>query len=84
MIIEFIYIETNGWQLHCIVFVDYESRLKVKSIVGSVTDINTVRKACKGVNCVFHLASLVDVRLFPDIKTLYEVNVKGMIKYKPM
>lgn len=51
----------------------------MKSFVGSVTDLHLVTRACRGVDCVFHMASLVDTRLFPNDDAMHEINVKGMI-----
>ncbi|XP_045172024.2 3 beta-hydroxysteroid dehydrogenase/Delta 5--_4-isomerase type 3-like [Mercenaria mercenaria] len=56
---------------------DYESTKPVKQFVGSILDSELVQEACTGVSCVIHLASLIDVSLFPDEKKCYQVNVEG-------
>nr|WGV39910.1 HSD3B [Sinohyriopsis cumingii] len=56
---------------------DHEDNKPVISIVGSVSDVITVETACKGVDSVVHVAGLVDFSLFPDMKKLESVNVKG-------
>ena len=45
--------------------------------LGSITDTQLLRQACKGVNCVMHIAGVIDVSLFPDIDKLTRVNVIG-------
>ncbi|XP_052081884.1 3 beta-hydroxysteroid dehydrogenase/Delta 5--_4-isomerase type 1-like [Mytilus californianus] len=56
---------------------DFEDRKPVTSITGSLTDPDVVRKACKNVKCVFHIAALVEYKLFPDITALNEINIQG-------
>ena len=58
-------------------FTDYASTKLVKQFIGSITDRDLVRRACKDVSAVFHIASLIDVSLFPNKEKLEEVNVKG-------
>lgn len=58
--------------------VDFEDRKPVTSIIGNLTDPDVVRKACKNVKCVFHIAALVEYKLFPDITALNEINIQGM------
>lgn len=57
---------------------DYPERVQVKGYVGSVTDETKVSDACKGANCVMHLASSLDNSLFPDKAKLHSVNVGGI------
>ncbi|XP_060607164.1 3 beta-hydroxysteroid dehydrogenase/Delta 5--_4-isomerase type 1-like isoform X1 [Ruditapes philippinarum] len=56
---------------------DYVERKPVKQYVGSVTDKDLVMRACKGVDCVMHVASIVDTSLIPDEEKSYRINVKG-------
>ncbi|XP_046569762.1 3 beta-hydroxysteroid dehydrogenase/Delta 5--_4-isomerase type 4-like [Haliotis rubra] len=49
----------------------------VISTVGSITDLNTVLDACKGVNSVVHIAGLVSFGTFPDVNGMEEINVNG-------
>jgi nucleoside-diphosphate-sugar epimerase len=37
-------------------------------------------EACKGVDCVIHLASLIDITLFADFERSYKINVEGIKK----
>ncbi|CAC5395922.1 unnamed protein product [Mytilus coruscus] len=56
---------------------DFEDKKPVTFITGSLTDPDDVRKACKNVKCVFHIAALVEYKLFPDITALNEINIQG-------
>ncbi|XP_045173791.2 3 beta-hydroxysteroid dehydrogenase/Delta 5--_4-isomerase type 4-like isoform X2 [Mercenaria mercenaria] len=56
---------------------DYAERLPVQQYVGSVTDKDLVQRACKGVDCVMHVASIVDTSLIPDEDLSYKINVAG-------
>lgn len=49
----------------------------VKGYVGSVTDLDLVQRACRGVDCVMHVASIVDTTLIPDEQLSYNINVIG-------
>ena len=56
---------------------DYEAPKPVKQYIGSVTDEELVRRACDGVSSVFHIASIIDVSMFPNIERMSHVNVTG-------
>lgn len=56
---------------------DYEAKKPVKSYIGSVTDADLVHRACQGVDCVMHVASIVDTTLIPDTQLSYQINVEG-------
>ena len=60
---------------------DYEAPKTVKQYVGSITDEELVRRACDGVSSVFHIASIVDVSMFPNIERMNHVNVTGKSKW---
>eukprot|EP00730_Choanoeca_flexa_P000159 TRINITY_DN10071_c0_g1_i6.p1 TRINITY_DN10071_c0_g1~~TRINITY_DN10071_c0_g1_i6.p1 ORF type:complete len:229 (+),score=28.62 TRINITY_DN10071_c0_g1_i6:76-762(+) len=49
---------------------------KVKAIVGSITDYDTVQEAVSGASAVFHCAAMVDWGQRPQT-LLHEVNVVG-------
>ena len=51
--------------------------MPVRQYCGSITDVELVREACKGVSTVFHIASVIDPFLFPDDKKMEHVNVRG-------
>lgn len=61
----------------CMSVSDFEISKPMKTFVGSITDQSVVNEACDGVDVVLHIASLIDWRLFPNQKTLHEVNVTG-------
>lgn len=56
---------------------DYEERLSVKSCLGDVRRLEDLQKAVVGVHSVIHAAAAIDVRMFPDMKLLEDVNVLG-------
>lgn len=56
---------------------NHSTKKPMKEICGSLTNLQTVREACKGVDCVIHCGALIDISLFPNEKALEEVNVKG-------
>ncbi|XP_045173605.2 3 beta-hydroxysteroid dehydrogenase/Delta 5--_4-isomerase type 4-like [Mercenaria mercenaria] len=56
---------------------DYAERIPVQQYVGSVTDSDLVHRACMGVDCVMHLAGIVDISLIPDVDRTYKINVEG-------
>lgn len=56
---------------------DFAESKPVKSYTGNITDIDVVSAACKGVDAVLHLASVIDSTMFPNKNLLEEVNVKG-------
>ncbi|KAL4228317.1 hypothetical protein ACF0H5_013748 [Mactra antiquata] len=58
---------------------DYETRNPVKDFVGSINDVDLVDKACRNVNCVMHVASIVDNTLIPDMALSYRINVEGTV-----
>lgn len=56
-------------------------RDKVKFVEGSITDIDTVRECCQGVDCVFHQAALPSVpRSVADPLTSDEHNIGGTLR----
>lgn len=56
---------------------DYTAKLPVKSYTGDIRVAQDLHEAMVGVNCVFHAAGMIDVRMFPDMKMLQDVNVNG-------
>jgi nucleoside-diphosphate-sugar epimerase len=57
----------------------------VKIFTGSITDSDLVSEACKGVNAVLHIASVIDTTMFTNDKLLKDVNIKGIsLKYVEM
>ncbi|XP_071178127.1 3 beta-hydroxysteroid dehydrogenase type 7-like isoform X1 [Mytilus edulis] len=73
----------NIKEIRILDFVPFERKLEyncdntITSIIGDIQDVELVTRACKGVDAVFHLASKIDVSLLPDVKSMYDVNVKG-------
>ena len=59
----------------------HTERVRVRSIVGSVSDQTALEDALEGVDVVFHSASVVDVNPFPDYKRMEETNVNGAYTY---
>ena len=62
-------------------FSGHEEKLSVTSFTGSVSDYSTVLEACRDVDSVLHIASIIDVTLFPNEKLSHKVNVKGSQKH---
>ena len=60
-------------------YLDYVATKPVKQYLGSITDAHLVREACLGVNCVMHIAGLIDVSMFPDMDKLEAINVAGTV-----
>lgn len=56
---------------------DYKPKIPIECITGSITDPEVVRKAVQRVDCVIHLAAVISVSTFPNVKAMQEVNVKG-------
>ncbi|XP_045173780.2 3 beta-hydroxysteroid dehydrogenase/Delta 5--_4-isomerase type 1-like [Mercenaria mercenaria] len=56
---------------------DHVERIPVQQYVGSVTDSGLVHRACVGVTCVMHLASIVDMSLLPKVHLSRQINVEG-------
>ncbi|OWF46557.1 3 beta-hydroxysteroid dehydrogenase/Delta 5--_4-isomerase-like [Mizuhopecten yessoensis] len=56
---------------------NYKERKPVAAFVGDVTDESVLENATSGVDCVVHVASVVDVRMFADDANLHKVNVTG-------
>ena len=61
-----------------ILFLDYKASKPVTQFLGSINDDDVLRQACAGVHCVMHIASLIDVSMFPNMDNLERVNVKGV------
>ncbi len=60
-------------------FADFQD--KVRFVEGSITDIDTVRECCRGVDCVFHQAALPSVpRSVADPLTSDEHNIGGTLR----
>jgi len=54
---------------------------KLRFVEGSITDIDTVRSCCRGVDCVFHQAALPSVpRSVADPLTSDETNIGGTLR----
>ena len=52
---------------------------------GSITDSDVVSEACKGVDAVLHIASVIDQTMFANDKLMKDVNIKGTsLKYVDM
>lgn len=60
-------------------FVEFEAKQSILSYTGSITDQALVQQACRGVDIVLHIASMIDWSLFPNRKILHEVNILGKI-----
>ncbi|XP_060586548.1 3 beta-hydroxysteroid dehydrogenase/Delta 5--_4-isomerase-like [Ruditapes philippinarum] len=56
---------------------EYEAKKPMRQYVGSILDLEFMTEACKGVDCVIHLASLIDITLFADFERSYKINVEG-------
>ncbi|XP_033748076.1 3 beta-hydroxysteroid dehydrogenase/Delta 5--_4-isomerase type 4-like [Pecten maximus] len=56
---------------------DYKPTRPVKVYEGNLLDEEEVRRACKGVEAVLHIASYIDTKLFPNTAKLDQVNVTG-------
>ena len=57
---------------------EYEERIPLTSMVGSVTDYRVVEEACQKVTSVFHVAGLISFGTAPDIDAMFEINVMGI------
>ncbi|KAJ9583898.1 hypothetical protein L9F63_021755, partial [Diploptera punctata] len=55
----------------------YKERVSVKSYVGDIVDIASVKSAFSGVDCVIHCAALVSYQFPPDYEALNTANVTG-------
>lgn len=60
-------------------FVEFEAKQSILSYTGSITDSALVQQACRGVDIVLHIASVIDWSLFPNREILHEVNILGKI-----
>lgn len=73
----------NIKEIRVLDIVKYEQKLEfsatkpVKIFIGSITDRDAVSEACRGVDIVLHIASLIDWSLFPNHEALHNINVKG-------
>lgn len=47
------------------------------SIKGDIRKVEEIRSALVGVTSVIHCAGVVDVRLFPNIQLMQDINVTG-------
>ncbi|XP_060688773.1 hydroxy-delta-5-steroid dehydrogenase, 3 beta- and steroid delta-isomerase 1 [Hemiscyllium ocellatum] len=52
-------------------------RIKVTAFIGDVRDKELLQKACEGVTCVIHTASVIDIWGYISNEELEAVNVKG-------
>ena len=57
---------------------EYEEKIPLTSMVGSVTDYRVVEEACQKVTSVFHVAGLISFGTAPDIDAMFEINVMGI------
>jgi dihydroflavonol-4-reductase len=57
-------------------YLDQVSHLKYERVTGDLTDPESLRKACEGVDAVFHLAALYSMWV-RDIGPLIRTNVEG-------
>ncbi|CAC5378351.1 HSD3B [Mytilus coruscus] len=73
----------NVKEIRVLDVVDYKQKLEfeikkpMKTFTGSITDNDLVERACRGVDIVLHVASIIDYNQFPNQTILHEVNVKG-------
>jgi nucleoside-diphosphate-sugar epimerase len=59
---------------------DFLGREKAEFVRGSVTDLSLLKKLCKGVNYIFHLAAIASVpRSIDNPQLSHEVNVGGTL-----
>ncbi|XP_045172934.2 3 beta-hydroxysteroid dehydrogenase/Delta 5--_4-isomerase type 1-like [Mercenaria mercenaria] len=56
---------------------EFRAKKPVRHFVGSIIDLDLMKEACRGVDCVFHLASIIDISLFADMERSYQINVEG-------
>ena len=52
-------------------------KTKVEFLVGDIRDSPVIKRAVQAVDCVFHTAGVIDVSMFPDDASMWDVNVKG-------
>ncbi|XP_048397274.1 hydroxy-delta-5-steroid dehydrogenase, 3 beta- and steroid delta-isomerase 1 isoform X2 [Stegostoma tigrinum] len=52
-------------------------RIEVTDFIGDVRDKEVVQKACQGVTCVIHTASVIDIWGYISNEELEAINVKG-------
>lgn len=60
---------------------EYEDKVPLNSIVGSVTDCGMLEKACRKVSSVFHVAGLISFGTAPDIDAMFQINVNGKLQF---
>lgn len=51
---------------------------KVQSFIGDITDVAALEVAMAGINTVFHVASIIDIKPVPSLK-LQHVNISGTL-----
>ncbi|KAL4224094.1 hypothetical protein ACF0H5_017548 [Mactra antiquata] len=56
---------------------DYDCKKPVEKFIGDILDEDLVIKACTNVDCVIHLASIIDISLFADYQRSYRINILG-------
>lgn len=56
---------------------DFPESKPVRTFTGSILDKALIEEACTGVDCVMHLASIIDVSLFANLAKCQAVNVEG-------
>ena len=61
----------------CFAMSGHAERVPVKSIAGDLTRLSDLEEAFRGVDVVFHAASVIDLRAFPDYRRLEMVNISG-------
>lgn len=70
----------KGYDVTAFVFknenIDYLKDLNIKFKYGDVRDINSLEKAFKGIDTVFHLAGIIEIGNGKK-KLIYDVNVEG-------
>ncbi len=58
---------------------DYEEVIPVKSIVGDIRKLAEVSRALQGADCVLHIAAIISIGTFPDVKAMQAINVDGKV-----
>lgn len=61
----------------CYTITGSENKKPVRQFIGEITDASLVERACKGAQCIMHVASIVDTTMFPNYDLSYKINVEG-------
>ena len=58
-------------------FIEFKPTIPMKSTQGDIGNLQQFSRAVKGADCVIHVAGVISIGTYPNMKAMRAVNVDG-------